>query len=58
MITIGRQVGEALVLAPLPLAVANIEVDLHRVGYSLVAVGGDLHHQGTLQSRRSGQNLA
>lgn len=48
MITIGRQVGEALVLAPLPLAVADVEVNLHRAGYSLVPVGWDLHNQRTL----------
>lgn len=48
MITIGRQVGEALVLAPLPLAVADVEVNLHGAGYSLVPVGWDLHNQRTL----------
>lgn len=49
MITIRRQVGEALVLAPLPLAVADVEVNLHRAGYSLVPVGRDLHNKRTLQ---------
>lgn len=48
MVTIGRQVGEALVLAPLPLAVADVEVNLHRAGYSLVPVRWDLHDQRTL----------
>lgn len=49
MITIGRQVGEALALAPLPLAVADVEVDRHRAGYSLVPVGRDLHNKRTLK---------
>lgn len=44
MITIRRQVGEALALAPLPLAVADVEVDLHWAGYSLVPVWWDLHN--------------
>lgn len=44
MVTVRRQVGEALVLAPLPLAVADIEVNLHGVGYSLVPVRWDLHN--------------
>lgn len=52
MITIGRQVGEALALAPLPLAVADIEVDRNRAGYSLVPVGRDLHNKRTLKYKR------
>lgn len=48
MITIGWKEGEVLVLAPLPLAVAHIEVHLHWAGYSLIAIWWDLHHQGTL----------
>lgn len=51
MITIGRQVGEALILAPLPLAVAHVEVDVHWAGYSLVPVGWDLHNHSGLQSK-------
>lgn len=31
MVTIGGQVGEALVLAPLPLAVAYVEVNMNWV---------------------------
>lgn len=54
MVTVGRQEGEALVLAPLPLAVAHVEVHLHWAGYSLIAVGWDLHHQGTLQYQMRG----
>ena len=49
MITIGRQVGEALALAPLPLAVADVEVDMHGAGYSLVSVRWDLHNDRTLK---------
>lgn len=59
MITIGWQEGKALVLAPLPLAVAHVEVHLHWAGYSLIAIWWDLHHQGTLQSKMKGiQGLA
>lgn len=54
MITVGRQEGEALVLAPLPLAVAHVEVHLHWAGYSLIAVGWYFHHQGTLQYQIKG----
>lgn len=45
MITIGRQVVEALILAPLPFAIADVEVYLHRAGYSLVPVPWDLHNK-------------
>lgn len=48
MITVRRQVGEALVLAPLPLAIADVEVNLHRAGYSLVPVRRDLHNNSAL----------
>ena len=51
MITIGWQVGEALVLAPLPLAIAHVEVNVHRAGYSLVPVGWDLHNHSGLKSK-------
>lgn len=50
MITIWRQVGEALVLAPLPLAIADVEVNLHRAGYSLVLVWWDLHNNRVLKN--------
>lgn len=50
-ITIGRQVGEALVLAPLPFSIADVEVNLHRAGYSLVPVGWDLHNKSALQCK-------
>lgn len=51
MITIRRQVGEALVLAPLPFAVAYIEVNLHGAGYPLVPVRRDLHNSSTLKHK-------
>lgn len=37
-----------LVLASLPLPVADVEADLHRAGDSLVAERRYLHHQGIL----------
>lgn len=37
-----------LVLASLPLPVADVEADLHRAGDSLVAERWYLHHQGIL----------
>lgn len=49
-----------LVLASLPLPVADIEADLDRAGYSLVAERWYLQHQGILvgkQQRRSSQDL-
>lgn len=49
MITIWRQVGEALVLAPLPLSIANIEVNLHGTGYSLILVWWDFHSKTVLK---------
>lgn len=49
MITIWCQVGEALVLAPLPLAIADVEVHLHGAGYSLVPVRWDLHNNRSLK---------
>lgn len=55
MFTIRRQVGKALVLAPLPLAVADVEVDLHWVGYSLVTVGRDLHNECILKGKTNPQ---
>lgn len=51
MITIRRQVCEALGLAPLPLAVADVEVNLHGAGYSLVPVRRDLHNKSTLKHK-------
>ena len=50
-ITVWRQEGEALALAPLPLAVADVEVNLHRAGYSLVPVRRDLHNKRTLKNK-------
>lgn len=49
VITIWRQVGEALVLAPLPLSIAHIEVNLHGTGYSLILVWWDLHNNSALK---------
>lgn len=40
-----------LVLAPLSLAITDIEVNVYRAGYSLVPVGWDLHNKSTLQAR-------
>lgn len=48
VITVRRQVGKALVLTPLPLAIADVEINLHWAGYSLVLVGRDLHDKRTL----------
>ena len=50
--SVGGQVGEALALAPLPLAVADVEVDLRRAGQPLVPVGRDLHHKCVLEGGR------
>lgn len=50
-ITIWRKVGEALALTPLPLAVADVEVDVHRAGYSLVPVRWDLHNKSILKEK-------
>ena len=46
--TAGGDVGEALVLASFPLAVADVEVDVDRSGESLVPVGRDLDEEGVL----------
>lgn len=43
--TTGRDVGEALVLAPFPLAVADVEVHVDRSGEPLVPIGRDLHEE-------------
>lgn len=51
MLTIWGQIGEALVLAPLSLAVADVEVNIHWAGYSLVPVRWDLHNKSTLKCR-------
>lgn len=53
MFTAGGDVGEALALAPFPLAVADIEVDVDRGGQSLVAIGRDLNHEAVLQQRKA-----
>lgn len=49
--TVWRHIGEALVLAPLPLAVADVEVHMHWAGYSLVPVRWDLHNNSALKDR-------
>lgn len=51
IITIWRKVGKALGLAPLPLAVADVEVNLHRAGYSLVPIWRDLHNKSVLKQK-------
>lgn len=53
MFTAGGDVGEALALAPFPLAVADVEVDVDRGGQSLVAIGRDLNHEAVLQQRKA-----
>lgn len=45
LVTVAWQVGEPLTLAPLPLAVADVEANGHGAGYPLVAVRRDLYHQ-------------
>ena len=50
--SVGGQVGEALALASLPLAVADVEVDLRRAGQPLVPVGRDLHHNCVLGEKK------
>lgn len=45
LVTVTRQVGETLILAPLSLAVADVEANRHGAGYPLVAVRRDLYHQ-------------
>lgn len=58
MVTVRRQVGEALVLAPLPFAVADVEVNLHRAGYSLVPVRRDLHNKSTLKYKETPSDIS
>lgn len=53
--TAGRNVGEALVLAPFPLAVADVEVDVDRRGESLVPIGRDFNQQGSLKGQKHEQ---
>lgn len=50
LVTVARQVGKALMLAPLPLAVADVEANRHGAGYPLIAVRRDFHHQRSLQT--------
>lgn len=45
LFTAGRDVGEALVLASFPLAVADVEVHVDRRGESLVSIGRNLDEQ-------------
>lgn len=49
--TTGRDVGEALVLASFPLAVADVEVHVDRSGESLVPIGRDLYEERALQQK-------
>lgn len=55
MITTGRKIGKVLVLAPLPLAIAYVEVNLQWVGYSLVSVWWDLNKKCILKQKK--QNI-
>lgn len=48
-LTGGRDVGEALTLAPFPLAVADVEVHVDGSGESLVPVGRDFNDKRILQ---------
>lgn len=50
--TAGWDEGEALVLAPFSLAVADVEVDVDRSGQPLVPVGGNLDQEAVLQQRQ------
>lgn len=52
LVTVTRQVGETLILAPLSLAVADIEANRHSAGYPLIAVRRDLYHQRSLFQKR------
>lgn len=52
LFTAGWDEGEALVLAPFSLAVADVEVDVDRSGQPLVPVGGNLDQEAVLQRRR------
>ena len=51
--TAGGDVGEALVLASFPLAVADVEVDVDRRGEPLVPVGRDLDQERVLHRRET-----
>lgn len=51
--TAGGDVGEALVLASFPLAVADVEVHVDRGGEPLVPVGRDLDQEGILRQRKT-----
>lgn len=53
LFTVARQVGKALILAPLPLAVADVEANRHGAGYPLIAVRRDLHHQRSLFMKKN-----
>jgi hypothetical protein len=52
--TIGRHIGESLVLAPFPLAIAHIEVHLNRTGYPLVPIRRDFNVKRCLQCKVKG----
>lgn len=46
--TVSRHIGEALVLASFPLAVAHVEVDVDRAGEYLVPIRRDFNEKGIL----------
>lgn len=52
-LTAGWDVGEALVLASFPLAVADVEVDVDGSGESLVSVRRDFNQERVLQHRNT-----
>ena len=55
-LTVSRHIGETLVLAPFPFAVANVEVDEDGVGQTLLPVGRDLQQEGRLQAKPQTQS--
>lgn len=50
-LTVGGNVGEALQLTPLPLAVADVEVDVNGGGEALRPVRRDFNQQRVLQHK-------
>lgn len=52
LFTAGWDEGEALVLAPFSLAIADVEVDVDRSGQPLVPVGRNLDQEAVLQQRQ------
>lgn len=55
--TIGRHIGESLVLAPFPLAIAHIEVHLNRIGYPLVPIRRDFNEKRCLKCKVKGNAI-